>query len=529
MNIYSLIILLMINNIKLVLSRMNRIRQAKISDLPSIHNLIRHSYMAMLEHTGEEMRERWEKGAEESIVSDLSEDKFESIYTSKFGNNFWVSIDNDNTVTGCVAIKRTTQDEAELIRMAVDPTIRSKGIGGSLIENLLSYAKEHGVLRLSLVTANPLAAKFYSKNRFATYHSFKYPYTEGKFLTVFRMVYYLGEKIIRNVVIFGGTHGNERIGVELIKSWEEKPDVLKRSTLNVKCVIGNVDATACNRRYVDVDLNRQFLSSDLCKESTTITDKSEVKRAKELNSLYGPKGSIEMNCGSDFIIDLHSSNSAVGLVCMISGENDTIALRIAAKLQKKFPSMKITCSTGAKDTSWSADSVSENGLSLEVGPLAHGTVQYDLLDKTRKMVYQIINDLEERNLELIAQGNISNSFGRDIVWVDPNSNEKSTISPTDNFESIEIYLPVQRITYPIDDLKYTIHPQLQGKDWEPLKLKDVVLISIDGEKEVILRDLMTIKDAKEDDSYYPLFINEAAYLESNVAFAVYTKKDKIIS
>jgi len=55
----------MINNIKLVLSKMMNIRQAKIADLPAIHNLIRHSYMAMLEHTGEEMRERWAKGAEE--------------------------------------------------------------------------------------------------------------------------------------------------------------------------------------------------------------------------------------------------------------------------------------------------------------------------------------------------------------------------------------------------------------------------------------------------------------------------------
>ena len=500
------------------------IRQARLNDLPSIHNLIRQSYLAMLDHTGEEMRERWEKGADDSINGDLSAEKFEMTYMTNYGNNFFVAETEDDQIAGCVAIKRSSQDEAELIRMAVDPNIRSQGIGGTLINKLLAYAKETGVLRISLITANPLAAKFYSKNKFATYHSFKYPFAEGKFLTVFKMIFYFGEKIIRNVAVIGGTHGNERIGVELVKLSESDLNSLKRSTIDVKCLLGNIDAVQCNRRYVDVDLNRQFLSTDLSKDPLD-NDKLEVKRAKELNKMLGPKGSTEWNCASDFLIDLHSSNSNVGLVCMISGENDTIGLRIAAKLKTLFPEMKTTCSMGGKDSSWSLDSVSENGISLEVGPLAHGTLKYELLEKTKAMVTAVLDDINERNTILLQGGGVTNSFGRDIAWADTSS--ESSISPTDNFKTLEIFTPVQRVTYPETEEKYLIHPDIEGKDWNPLKLDDKVLISIDGQKILTLRDLVNIKDAKDDDIYYPLFINEAAYVESNVAFAIYNKKDKV--
>lgn len=212
---------------------------------------------------------------------------------------------------------------------------------------------------------------------------------------------------------------------------------------------------------------------------------------------------------------------------MISGENDVVALRIAYKLQQKFPEMKITCSTGGKDTSWSLDSISENGLSIEVGPLPHGTLKFDLLDKTRSIVLQIIDEIDRRNTELMNSGKLTTSFGREVVYADHASNQPSTIAPIDNFKSIDIFTSVQRVTYPESDIKYIIHPDIEGKDWLPINLSNKVLISINGE-ELCLRDVVNIKDFKEDENYYPLFINEAAYVESNVAFAIYAKKEKYI-
>ena len=518
---FILLLIQITNSIKM------NIRQVKINDLPYIHDLIRQSYLAMIDHAGEESKEKWLSGAEDSIKNDLSEENFASIYTLNYGCNFFVAtLPDDDKPIGCVALKRHSQDEAELCRMAVDTSIRSTGIGSLLVNHLLEYAKDTGVLRISLVTANPLAAKFYSKKNFSTYHSFQFPIYEQKFLTVFKMIYYIGEKIIRNVHIIGGTHGNERIGVELIKNYfESEQSIVMTSTMKTTCIIGNIEAVKCNRRYIDVDMNRQFLNNDLEKEILNQEVKSEEIRARELNMLLGPKGSIKYNCNSDFIIDLHSSNSAVGIVCMISGENDIIALRIASKLQKKyFPDMKITCSLNSKKESWSVDSITENGLSIEVGPLPHGTVNYNLFEITKNMVIKILDEIEERNIELEKINNKKNDYGRDIVYR-TSSSESSIIAPIENFQSIVYYTFLERVYYPHEG-KYFVHPNIEGKDWLPINLDTIVLISIDGKKELTLNDIITSKDVKKD--VYPLFINEAAYQESNVIFAIYTKKERYI-
>lgn len=102
--------------------------------------------------------------------------------------------------------------------MAVDPTIRSNGVGSSLVKTLVEFARNTGNIRISLVTANPLAAKFYTKNGFLTtsVRSFPLPVDGGTMqLEVYSMALILGERILENVAVIGGTHGNERIGVSL--------------------------------------------------------------------------------------------------------------------------------------------------------------------------------------------------------------------------------------------------------------------------------------------------------------------------
>ena len=78
--------------------------------------------------------------------------------------------------------------------------------------------------------------------------------------------------------------------------------------------------------------------------------------ALELNKKLGPKLlPIKFNEVStikpkfDFIIDLHTSNSNVGSVAMISGiEYDLHALRLAYHLSQTFPGIRITSSIGEK-------------------------------------------------------------------------------------------------------------------------------------------------------------------------------------
>ena len=234
--------------------------------------------------------------------------------------------------------------------MAVDPTIRSNGIGSSLVKTLLEFAKSTGNLRISLVTANPLAAKFYSKNGFLTHSIKTVPLPAGLQLEVYSMIMILGERIVENVAVLGGTHGNERIGVELTNEWAKTSNPFFCSTFSTKIVQANSEAIQKNIRYVDSDLNRQFTAAALDGEECS----NEKEIASKLNQLLGVKNSINQAVGADFIIDLHSSTASTGIVLMISGDQDAIAFRLAKHIQdmEEYRDVKITCTEGSKANSW---------------------------------------------------------------------------------------------------------------------------------------------------------------------------------
>ncbi|HZP55435.1 MAG TPA: succinylglutamate desuccinylase/aspartoacylase family protein, partial [Candidatus Saccharimonadales bacterium] len=54
------------------------------------------------------------------------------------------------------------------------------------------------------------------------------------------------------ILVIGGIHGNEPLGLELVKLIEAKP------IKNVDVVLGNERAIAQNSRFVKQDLNRSF-------------------------------------------------------------------------------------------------------------------------------------------------------------------------------------------------------------------------------------------------------------------------------
>ena len=59
-----------------------------------------------------------------------------------------------------------------------------------------------------------------------------------------------------------------------------------------------------------------------------------------------------------------------------------------------------------------------------------------------------------------------------------------------------------------------VHPLRQSKDWRKLKKNDELFFKLNGE---------TIR-FEEDESYIPVFINEAAYMEKNIAMS-FTKRE----
>jgi len=330
------------------------IRSAKLSDIPRLGELIAESFVALADHYGDVSRNIWQKGADDVMKDDFSPDNFNAVYFSNPGNHLWVA-ENNSEVVGCVAIKRKCSDESELVRMAVASSTRGQGIGGKLMEELLAHCKKQKVSRVLLTTANPLSAHFYEKSGFRYVkkfsHTLQIPDQPEVALDVSSMVCYLGAKVIRKVGLVGGTHGNELLGVELVRRWllnQNTPgsvDELKRSTLQCVPVLGNLPAINANRRYIDKDLNRQFKRETLdtilsnTQDGADNTDhpvEMEDYSAARLNALLGPKTEFHTAPTKvDFTVDMHSSTSNLGNMLILGClTHDNLAAHVAQSVKQ---------------------------------------------------------------------------------------------------------------------------------------------------------------------------------------------------
>ena len=470
----------------------------------------------MLESTGESMREMWASGAEKAIKEgDLVEATFVRDYlASTDGASFWVAESQELGVVGCVGLKRKGLHDGELVRMAVSEQSRGKRIGQMLVGALEAHCAEHDIRRVHLITANMRAASFYAKKcGFSLTHGFPYSTPSGVTLTVSKMTKFLRlEEPIRTVTIVGGTHGNERIGIELVESFFRDPAPFSRPSLKVTAVLGNPAAAAKNVRFIDLDLNRQFAAPAEAESCL------EAARARELLQQLGPKSASKASA-TDFVIDLHSTTANVGLVTMLSAAEgcDPMGLYVASKIGARLlpeslsQSHRLTTTEGTKADSWSVDSISRSGIAIEAGPLAHGTLGARLYLQTRQMVMAALDVLEERNAGLAA--------GR--VDLAPSA-----------FPLQEVYTQVKTIEYPAQQ-GFAIHPDLEDdcQNFRLIRHGDPAFISTDGKGTVLP---FVHPSAPSDGSpsaaplsdLYTMFVNEASYRERNIAFAVYEKKLK---
>lgn len=98
------------------------------------------------------------------------------IYTRDGNHVFSAHI--GETVVGAVALKKHASGDYELTKMAVDTTIRGRGIGQHLMTAVESFAKnDMGLKRLFLLsnTRNAAALRLYARNGWAVNHEGPHP------------------------------------------------------------------------------------------------------------------------------------------------------------------------------------------------------------------------------------------------------------------------------------------------------------------------------------------------------------------
>ncbi|MDJ0797681.1 MAG: aspartoacylase [Calothrix sp. MO_167.B12] len=286
---------------------------------------------------------------------------------------------------------------------------------------------------------------------------------------------------IKQVAIVGGTHGNELTGAYLVNKFANSPDLIQRQSFTTMTMLANPQAFKLVRRYVEKDLNRCFIKDDLQNQNL---DTIEEKRAKEINHILGPKGNSQV----DFILDLHSTSANMGLSVILVNK-ELFNLQVAAYLSAMEPSVKIYSWTQAGQENGFLNSLCDRGFSIEVGPVAPGILNATIFQKTEQLIYQMLDYLDADN-----RGN---------------SGTKTN--------TINIYEHLRVVDYPknvVGKIEGMIHPQLQGRDYEPLNPGDPMFITFDGQT--------IFYEGK--DTVYPLFINEVAYYEKGIAMCLTQKK-----
>nr|XP_012303817.1 aspartoacylase [Aotus nancymaae] len=281
---------------------------------------------------------------------------------------------------------------------------------------------------------------------------------------------HIAEEPIKKVAIFGGTHGNELTGVFLVKHWLKNGAEIQRTGLEVKPFITNPRAVKKCTRYIDCDLNRIFDLENLGKKMSEDLP-YEVRRAQEINHLFGPKNSED---SYDIIFDLHNTTSNMGCTLILEDSRNNFLIQMFHYIKVM---LMLLIYKLAKDLY----------LGIEVGPQPQGVLRADILDQMRKMI--------KHALDFIHHFNEGKEF--------PSC-------------AIEVYKIMEKVDYPRNEngeIAAIIHPNLQDQDWKPLHPGDPVFLTLDG-KTIPLGGDCTV---------HPVFVNEAAYYEKKEAFAKTTK------
>ncbi len=277
-----------------------------------------------------------------------------------------------------------------------------------------------------------------------------------------------------DVLVVAGTHGNELNAPWLLQQWNRQPDLINSAGLSIQRLVGNPQAQAAMRRYIDRDLNRSF-RPDLLEQSG---GDLEVCRARELVGRFGPKGDEPCSV----VLDLHSTTAAMGCSLVLYGRRPA-DLALAALVQGAlglpiYLHESDSAQTGFLVERWPC------GLVVEVGPVPQGVLEARIVRQTRiavEVCLEVLAAVRLREMRPPRQVVVHRHLGSCDV---PRGES--------------------------DQPHALIHQRLQGRDWVPLKPLDAIFQAADG---------TTVETPQIEHPSIPVFINEAAYAEKHIAFS----------
>lgn len=293
------------------------------------------------------------------------------------------------------------------------------------------------------------------------------------------------------VVIFGGTHGNELTGVGLVRHWSKSAQEIERPGLEVRALLSNPRAAERTVRYLDHDLNRCFLPSDLFGQRTGY----EFERAREiLQTLGGPEVA---QCS--VLLDLHSTTSNMGVTIILTTVNE-FNLSLARYLAQRLPFLKVITNPLDRVDSPFVNGMSPFGFCIEVGPVPQGTMDPHVVSQTRNVVMAVLDYCSQC---VTQEGYLA---ARPVIAAD---------SQEDSF--VDVFEYAETLDYPRNgdgSLAAMLHPERYGRDFVPIEKGSPLFVDWTG--------AITVYEG--EGIYWPIFIGESAYVEKQTAMVLTRRK-----
>jgi aspartoacylase len=262
------------------------------------------------------------------------------------------------------------------------------------------------------------------------------------------------------IAVVGGTHGNEPVGVEVIRHLDRRPPAA--ALHEFKTYWGNPSAYELQRRFVDCDLNRCFGKNGR-------SSGSEAARSRELAQ--------EIEGNFDFIIDIHTTTSNMGITAILT-QTDERTRRAAAYLRSKHPDLILIETIRTDDECCYVCNMAPSGFIFELGPVANNVIRFDLVMKA----YDMVCDL--------------------LCWDFEGEQDLSQVEYYKSYEDIKI------------PEGFYIHPDRENQYFVAINPGDPLFINFEGQ---------TINH-KGPEVIFPMFINEAAYQNDRLGMTLSHKR-----